>query len=82
MDILIKQQIFKREVSQIENFNIILINNIARNYDNMLNVTFDIDVSTSEENNIKQLNDTIVKIRKLKNDIFFNYIHEYEGVFS
>lgn len=77
----LKQQIFKREVSKIDSFDVILINNIMQNND-MLNITLDIDVSKSEQINTQQINEIISKITELKNKIFFSYIKTYEEVFN
>lgn len=77
----LKQQIFKREVSKIDSFDVILINNIVQNND-MLNITLDIDVSKSEQINTQQINEIISKITELKNKIFFSYIKTYEEVFN
>lgn len=77
----LKQQIFKREVSKIDSFDIILINNIVQNND-ILNITLDIDVSKSEQINTQQINEIISKITELKNKIFFSYIKTYEEVFN
>lgn len=77
----LKQQIFKREVSKIDSFDVILINNIMQNND-MLNITLDIDVSISKQINKKQINEIISNARELKNKIFFSYIETYKEVFN
>lgn len=77
-----KCQIFKREVSKINDFDVILINNIAESSDNILNITLDVDVSVSKPIDIKQINDIVLRTRELKNKIFFSYINQYKEVFN